>query len=400
MAFANPIWLWGFSVLAVPVIIHLLSQKESKIIVMGSLRHLKDANTKQFKSLRINETLLLILRCLIIILLVLFLSGLEISSGKNQKWLLIENEVKELTRTKSLVDSLTKQGYESHELSSPNYWQLISQLNSQGISDAVVISRNQASAFKGERIKQPSSLKWITIDTEQKEYLVSATTQGDSLIVKTGYLQDENTTFKKEITKAINSTIYKSANDSISISSTEPVKVLIAADPAFRFDSKIILAALKTIQKNIDGKLIIKESDTNVNANEEYHWLISLSDKSIPNVKADHRITYKNNTISPLLQHINSTDWMITKRLTEKNVLEDNLTLQLAQILFPNSKAVQVAEAKDQRTLPEQLTWSSTAPALKAGINTGAYSSLDQYLLLLLAILLLTERWIAYKRNQ
>src|SRR6478735_8889858 len=98
MAFANPIWLWGFSALSIPLAIHLLSRKEGKVIAMGSLRHLKDANTQQFKSLRLNEIVLLLLRSLIIILLVLFLSGLQIHKTSKQKWVLVENELRDDTQ--------------------------------------------------------------------------------------------------------------------------------------------------------------------------------------------------------------------------------------------------------------------------------------------------------------
>src|SRR5690242_6992747 len=116
MAFANPIWLWGFSALSIPLAIHLLSRKEGKVIAMASLRHLKDANTQQFKSLKLNEILLLILRSLIIILVVLFLSGLQIQKASDQKWVVIENSLQENAQTKSLVDSLTTQGFEAHLL--------------------------------------------------------------------------------------------------------------------------------------------------------------------------------------------------------------------------------------------------------------------------------------------
>ena len=69
MALANSFWLWGLSALSVPLIIHLLSRREGKVIRMGSLRYLQDSNTQQFKSLRLNEIILFILRCLLIIIL-------------------------------------------------------------------------------------------------------------------------------------------------------------------------------------------------------------------------------------------------------------------------------------------------------------------------------------------
>jgi hypothetical protein len=47
--FAQPIFLWALTALAVPIGIHLLSRKEGKVVKMGSLRHLRETSTQQFK---------------------------------------------------------------------------------------------------------------------------------------------------------------------------------------------------------------------------------------------------------------------------------------------------------------------------------------------------------------
>ena len=92
MQLVNPIWLWGLTGLLIPVGIHLLSRREGKIIKIGSIRHLEETNSKQFKSIRLNEFFLLILRCLIITILVLFLSGFHFKSlEKSGKWLIVES---------------------------------------------------------------------------------------------------------------------------------------------------------------------------------------------------------------------------------------------------------------------------------------------------------------------
>ena len=66
MQFAQPIFLWALAGLSVPIAIHLLSKKEGKVIRLGSLRHVREKSTQQFKSIRLNEWLLLALRCLIV----------------------------------------------------------------------------------------------------------------------------------------------------------------------------------------------------------------------------------------------------------------------------------------------------------------------------------------------
>ena len=96
MRFVNPLLLWSLAGLVIPLGIHLLSRKEGKVLRLGSLRHVQETSTQQFKGIRLNEIVLLMLRCAMIILLSLLgvackLSKLEICYGLLSKrdWNLI-----------------------------------------------------------------------------------------------------------------------------------------------------------------------------------------------------------------------------------------------------------------------------------------------------------------------
>src|SRR5687767_7801250 len=93
--FSNPMWLWGLSALLIPIGIHLLSRKEGKIINIGSVRHLRETDTARFSSIRLNEILLLVLRCLLLTLLVLLLAGTKVSVKglSDRQWLVIEKDI-------------------------------------------------------------------------------------------------------------------------------------------------------------------------------------------------------------------------------------------------------------------------------------------------------------------
>src|SRR5688572_16517864 len=95
MYFSNPIWLWALTGIAIPIGIHLLNRKEGKIILIGSLRHLQESPTARFRHIRLNEILLLILRCLLLILIVMLLAGLQLASlnTENKKWLIVEKGI-------------------------------------------------------------------------------------------------------------------------------------------------------------------------------------------------------------------------------------------------------------------------------------------------------------------
>ncbi|HEY5822767.1 MAG TPA: hypothetical protein VIT44_00285, partial [Cyclobacteriaceae bacterium] len=235
-----------------------------------------------------------------------------------------------------------------------------------------------------------------------KEYLISAIQKGpDSLIVKTGSIKNENTNYSQSVSSA-NATgkVYKSNSDSISISKADTVSVLLANDPAFNYDTKIILASLKAIQKNVNG-LLITESTTEIkDPTKQYDWVIWLSDKPDSNLKANQRLIFKNKPFHTLLEQTNQTDWILSKRVNEKIALEENLTLQLVELLYPAKEVWKIANAKDQRTLPEQLTWSEDSTSSQAGVSLAGFSPLDEFLIALLVIVLVSERIIAYKRNQ
>jgi len=74
MQFKQPILLWALAGLIVPLAIHLLSRKEGQVIRLGSLRHLRETSTQQFRGIKLNEILLLALRSLLVILFVLLIN--------------------------------------------------------------------------------------------------------------------------------------------------------------------------------------------------------------------------------------------------------------------------------------------------------------------------------------
>jgi hypothetical protein len=143
MELINPIWLWGLAGLLIPIGIHLLSRREGKIIKIGSIRHIEETNSKQFKSIRLNELVLLLLRCLIITILVLFLSGFHFQTlEKSGKWLIVESGLERDDQLSALIDSLRRNSFEIKRLTNGfpdlsdnpydttkiNYWNLLEKL--------------------------------------------------------------------------------------------------------------------------------------------------------------------------------------------------------------------------------------------------------------------------------
>src|SRR6478609_8113003 len=104
--FNNPLYLFALAGLAIPIAIHLLSRKEGKVIKLGSVRHVVETSTQQFKGIKLNELVLLALRCTMIIVFSLLLSGLQCTSRSNEKWVIVEKELHGFPNLSSILDSL------------------------------------------------------------------------------------------------------------------------------------------------------------------------------------------------------------------------------------------------------------------------------------------------------
>ena len=64
--YLNPMVWWGLLGLLVPVLIHLLSKKERKIIPFGSLRFLEPIESDSARSIQLSGYVLLMLRLLLV----------------------------------------------------------------------------------------------------------------------------------------------------------------------------------------------------------------------------------------------------------------------------------------------------------------------------------------------
>lgn len=84
MAFLNPLWLWGSLAalgVAVPVAIHLLNRFRQRRIEWAAMELLRRATTVRARRVRLEDILLLILRCLALLLLAIALARPTLLTG-------------------------------------------------------------------------------------------------------------------------------------------------------------------------------------------------------------------------------------------------------------------------------------------------------------------------------
>lgn len=121
MHFLYPIGLLALAGLIIPVIIHLWSVKQGKTIKIGSIALLGVSSRASAKSFKINDWLLLLLRCLLLALLVFILARPYLKkitlAGRQTGWILLDKATfrQVFNSNRKTIDSLLKKSYEIHD---------------------------------------------------------------------------------------------------------------------------------------------------------------------------------------------------------------------------------------------------------------------------------------------
>ncbi len=405
MSFLNPIWLWGLTGLAIPIGIHMLSRKEGKVIRVGSVRYLQESASAQFSSLRLNEIVLLVLRCFILACVVFFLAGLNLNINTRNKWLLLEPRI-EKHISKSILDSLKKAGYEKRYLqkgfpgevisdSVINYWQLGEQLSEKDV-DAIVFSYNRSENFYGKRVSKPENIQWITVEPPDTSLIsVAVSLANNSVWTRKAFVHEYQTTYLTEI---------HSPTDIGPVSLTEPadtIRIFIHYSPTFEKDARILQACLLTLKTISPNPISIVASTKLRDAN--YNWMFWLSKENLPAQK-ENIISFVDLEDSnlPILLFRNEiskgdsrikTRWTITSRLTEAIVIKEKLIFDIAKLILISPRQPRGSKA----VLAEQMLWSRQDNGDKK-LPDEKNSGIGVLLVALIFSLLLIERSLSYKR--
>jgi Aerotolerance regulator N-terminal len=403
MQFTHPIFLWALAGLSVPIAIHLLSRKEGMVIKMGSLRHLQETSTQQFKGIKLNEFLLLALRSLLIILLVFLISGLH-WPDKNKKWMVIEKGVEENLLAKKLLDSLKSQDFEWHWLQEGfpkeselrkdetiNYWNAIAQLQQQELSQVIVLSHSYVEQAKGLRTAMGKNIQWITFPAKENNFVAEAIKHQGKILSRKGNSQSDQTNFETIVPS-------NPLPDSISVNQAPSIAISIASEKKYEQEKLIIKASLTAITNVLPIDLILKEESTN-EITFSTDWVVRLSDKELKTNDSVKYILYKPQLKEKLIKQIAKNKWSINNRLNVESARESNLTIQLASLLVDEKERWSKISNQDRRSIADQVLLSGTTlQSLQASDDEA--SVFNPWLLILFLLILVIERLVSYQRNQ
>ena len=409
MQFANAIWLWGLAGLIIPIGIHLLSRKLGKVIKFGSIRHLEETSTRQFKAIRLNEFMLLALRCLFLVLVVLMLAELRINfNEKKNRLLFVESGLEDDPRYAGFIDSLRSIDFEVRELRpgietnshtvtnrKADYWNILRELKPE--EEVVVLSYSYLDGFKGKRIGLPAGVRWISAEPDSIEYnLDIIALSDDSVIVRRGNSQPNKTSFSNVIRA-------KNAIDGVN-HPPDTISIALVFDAASEYDKDILLAALKAINSGGSLQVHIDPISNDKYIPGKHTWTIWLAETAPPELRNNFILLDENKMLDKNLfiqtTSKNDQSWLLTKRLNEEVALREHLAVQLGMILQAQKKYEDRASTFDRRVLEEKIRWSSFHA--KPGEQTPRSDNQagSQYIFIAMLLILCAERLLAFKRNQ
>jgi hypothetical protein len=343
MIFIHPIWFFALTAISIPVAIHLWNIRKGKTLKIGSIALITAASQKRSFSPRLNDILLLSLRCLLLILLTFILAAplwnQTINSSKIKGWLSIPKEsVKEAyQKFKPKIDSLTKAGFEFHYLnkdfaktdfnkvladtinyhnSDASYWSLIQQLNGQ-IAPSLpvyVFTSNGVTHFTGEKPQVSLNLHWQTYKPADsvsrwiaKAWLTNNSdievVEGNSSPNGTAYINytipsgDQSTRYVVNTNNGKLSVGLKSSNDRLAVD-TATWRFSIYADKNSP-DAGYLKAALQSIIQFTRHKAVVKQYDDASQMRAKQNWLFWLSAKPADKqLQSDNLFVYEHGKIN------------------------------------------------------------------------------------------------------
>ena len=319
-------------------------------------------------------------------------------------WLVVEKGLESHPQVKLILDSLQAEGYEIHFLtnnfpklddssrvaSPSNYPKMLNELASKNLNDVIVFAQNRVDGFNGLRRSLPGNIRWIGIPSRSQDFTLAVTSlTQDSLMVRMGHTNANETYFTNDYVSSISSPQIARAKDTI--------RILLFSEAKYDYDEKIIRASILTIQESFP--VVIKYLKANA-PGVLADWQLWLSDKPIPTSEAKNILAVIIQPANGLIIRKNYNQWEITQRLNEEVALNENLTVEMAHLLLPTRGLWKTARQMDVRMLPDSTAWPRMEVdegQLLAGVDK---MPADPYILAFMLTLLLIERIIAYQRNQ
>ncbi|MBW1299051.1 BatA domain-containing protein [Aquimarina litoralis] len=430
MSFLYPTYLWALLGVMIPIVIHFWGKREGRTIKVGSTKLLNESDSKQSRSIQLNELLLLLLRIVLIGVLVLLISGVQFKQKTNftPVTYLVEPSLVKDDRMASILDSieegeslrllktdfplLDKDQLDIDQLSVPNYWKLAREMEMLPTDSIVVFTKASIAGMKGARPIINKTINWIPIDINiSNEHVLSALVKEDtSEIVRLNsnkyqltFNKERVSTKKLELTNTEDSVIFskKGTRQIIPITSFVPKKVALVYEDSLSDQKNLIVSSLKAISKYINKTIAVKEfTNTNINDMTGFDLAIWLSNDPLPNTSTKILVYKPDEFAKHSIEPSNSNElFFLTESLNVETILTKNVSEQILELLGYHKEFTKDIRKYDKRSIDV----SEIQPlALNKNVKKKQFELLDisKWLWLLFGTILIAERGIAKYRKQ
>ncbi|MCJ0743640.1 BatA domain-containing protein [Pedobacter montanisoli] len=277
MQFLYPIGLFALASLVIPLLIHLWQVKRGKTLKIGSISLLGESAASNSRSLRINDWLLFVLRCFLLILTVFLLAKPYLTAkplSKQGGWILLQQQEFGSTYAahQKTIDSLLGKGY---------------QIRNFGYGFKELHLKDTANKFKDSVALSPVSLLKQVNHLLPNRYPVWLFTSknkwplDDELPVlhlqlhwKTVSLKDSLSHYYSEfLGRNYQATVVPYAIAYTQVNGQKPAALNVMIHPAESEDAKYVKAALAAIGDYTGQAIIFHSASQNFNALDALFWL-------------------------------------------------------------------------------------------------------------------------------
>ena len=332
------IWMLAAAGIIIPLVIHFWNRKKGKTLQVGSISLLAESYKQQAKNVHLQELLLLLLRCTLILLVAFLLSNpvwQEQPDPKNQNgWILVEKAglLQTYARFKPVIDSLTGQQYEFHyfdagfkkdnlatalknntDTSVQNtnaYWSLLSSLDQEvpATLPVYLFTSNSLQRFSGTRSRVAMNLHWYTYTAKDSvsQWLANAyVTTADSIRLVAATSQPSGTAYSyTNLAVAAQQTAgytVQTDNKTISVSfqngtpvpvDTASFAITICTDK-YTNDASYVKAAVEAIRQFSKRKIKLSLVSNPADILPKQDWIFWLSDQPVSPANGSNIFVYE-----------------------------------------------------------------------------------------------------------
>lgn len=429
MSFLYPTYLWAFLGLIIPIVIHFWSKREGKTIKVGSTKLLSESDSKQSKSIQLNEIFLLMLRILLLGVLVLLISGIRINKKETTVPVtyLFEPSLLKYDRVMNVLDTIDegaslrllastfpvidKNQLDVDQKNTPNYWQLAKEMENLKTDSVVVFTSAFISGLKGARPTIHKNINWISIDRkESNEYALRAIRKEDTTQILMLQSDSDQLIFTRE--KILNKNLeFSEDNDSIvftkddlqqgvTVSNFNAKKVALFYDESLLDQKRLIKASLQAIAKYTDRTIKIKEFTNTEDTITGFDLIIWLSTDPVPTTNSKLLVLKPDEYAKRSIETTDASKvFYLTELLTVDRSIDQHFSEQLLEVLDDYQDLKNDIAAHDKRVIDvSEIT--PIVSSKQTEKKQFAFLDISKWLWLVFGSLLIAERCIAKYRKQ